>query len=103
LGSAADAYRNLNEIIGTGAAAPHYGDAVLKKGDLLAASGDLDNAAATYRALATNAPADPQAPVALQKTGRMYDQASQIEQSAQAYLAAQAAYPYAEGAAEALL
>jgi len=47
LGSVADAYRNLNEIIGTGAGASRYGDALLEKGDLLAGSDDLENAAAT--------------------------------------------------------
>ena len=103
LGSAADAYRNLNEIIGSGPDAARYGDAMIKKGDLMAAADDTDNAAATYRELAANAPADALAPAALQKVGRIYEQDNLIEQSAQAYLAAQATYPHAEGAAESLL
>ncbi|HEY3342469.1 MAG TPA: tetratricopeptide repeat protein, partial [Anaerolineae bacterium] len=103
LNSAADAFRNLNGIIASGPESPRYGDALVKKGDLLAASGDVDNAIATYHLLASTAPGAPQAPAALQKIGRIYEQASQIDQTAQASLAAYAAYPQADGAAETLL
>jgi soluble lytic murein transglycosylase len=103
LNSAEDAFRNLNEIIGSGPEATRYGDALLEKGDLLAFSDDVDNAVVTYRLLASTAPSDPQAPVALQRVGRVYERASQIDQTAQSNLDAYAAYPQAEGAAETLL
>jgi soluble lytic murein transglycosylase len=103
LNSAEDAYRNLNEIIGSGPESARYGDALIEKGDLLAAGGDTDNAVATYRLLASSAPNDPQAPAALQRVGRIYERASQIDQTAQANLEAYAAYPQADGATEALV
>lgn len=103
MNDAVDAYRNLNQIIATGPGSPRYGDALIEKGDLLAASKDLDDATVAYRLLPTTAPHDPQAPLALQKIGWMFERASMIEQSAQSYLAAYAAYPSADGAAESLL
>ena len=103
LNSAEDAFRNLNEIIGSGPTSARYGDALLEKGDLLASSGDVDNAVITYRLLASTAPNNPQAPVALQRVGRVYERASQIDQTAQSNLDAYAAYPQADGAAETLL
>ena len=103
LRSPADAFRNLDQIIATGAGSDRYADALLKKGELQTDLGNYDDAVATYRLLASTAPADPQTPLALLRAGRAYDRHSQIEQAAGAYLEAQAAYPYAETAAEALL
>ncbi|MCL4506417.1 MAG: transglycosylase SLT domain-containing protein [Chloroflexi bacterium] len=103
LGSVTDAYRNLNEIIANGADSPRYGDALIEKGNLLAAAGDYANAAAAYQKLADTAPKDPQAGTALQRIGRMYERAGMLEQAATAYLAAAAAYPADAGAPEALL
>jgi soluble lytic murein transglycosylase len=103
LNSADDAFRNLNEIISSGPEAAHYADALLEKGDLLAFANDVENAVSTYRLLASSAPNDPQAPVALQRVGRVYERAAQIEQTAQSNLDAYAAYPQADGAAETLL
>lgn len=103
MGSLTDAYRNLNEVINSGPAADRYGDAVIRKAELQAISGDIDNAAVTYRLLSQTAPANAQAPLALQRVGRAYERAGRLEEAAQAHLAAQYVYPASEGAAESLL
>jgi len=103
MGSPADAFRNLNEIIDVGPDNPRYGDALIEKGALQASAGDDDSAAQTYRLLASSAPNDPMAPVALQRIGRFYEHDGLLEQAAQTHLAAATGYPQDAGAPEALL
>jgi soluble lytic murein transglycosylase len=103
MGNPADAYRNLNEIIAEGPGSSRYGDALIEKGSLQASAGDNDNAAQTYRLLASTAPGDPMAPVALQRIGLFYEHDGLLEQAAQTHLAAATGYPNDAGAPEALL
>ena len=98
-----DAFRNFDQNISAGTAAPRYADTLLKKGQSLSDAADVEGSAAAYRQLLQSAPNDPQAFRASFGLGRMYERFQQWPQAEEAFRQTYSNYPIADAAPEALL